>query len=100
MRRKRNSGKRRREWQVHIFAHICAYFYILFIFFTYFLHSIGGKRGKMQMDGGKEKCIKMKNQNEGIRSSKICAGVKEKEEKEEKVLLEKRVKELEEEVRK
>ena len=102
MRRKRNSGKRRREWQVYIFAHICAYLciFLYLIFFTYFLHSIGGKRGKMQMDGGKEKCIIMKNQNEIIRSSKICAGVKEKEEKEEKVLLEKRVKELEEEVRK
>ena len=82
------------------FLHIFAYFIFFFIFSTYFLHSIRGKRGRMQMDGGKEKCIIMKNQNEMIRSSKICAGVKEKEEKEEKVLLEKKINELEEEVRK
>ena len=81
------------------FLHICAYFYMFYLF-ACFLHSTNGKHGKMQMDGGKEECIIMKNQNEIIRSSKICAGVKEKEEKEEKVLLEKRVKELEEEVRK
>ena len=84
---------------LHTFsAYLCIFLYLYL--FTYFLHSISGKHGKMQMDGGKEKCIIMKNQNEMIKSSKICAGVKEKEEKEEKVLLEKRVKELEEEVRK
>ena len=101
----RQNEEEKKQWEeekrmagVYFCAYLCIFLYL--IFFTYFLHSIGGKRGKMQMDGGKEKCIKMKNQNEMIRSSKICAGVKEKEEKEEKVLLEKRVKELEEEVRK
>ena len=38
MRRKRNSGKRRREWQVHIFAHIFCiflYYYLFYIFFAF-----------------------------------------------------------------
>ena len=35
MRRKRNSGKRRREWQVHIFAHIFCIFVHIFIFLSF-----------------------------------------------------------------
>ena len=98
----RQNEEEKKQWEEEkrmAGAFFCTYFLHISILLS-FLHSISGKHGKMQMDGGKEKCIIMKNQNAMIRSSKICAGVKEKEEKEEKVLLEKRVKELEEEVRK